>query len=130
MLYEVITELDKTFCGREGINDNIVKALDEASDPWGIKVTRYEIRDITPTETIMEAMESQMRAERIKRASILSSEGQKQARINVRITSYNVCYTKLLRTVPREWRISGIVPTKIHGESGSIDRRIRRIHRR
>lgn len=76
-------ELDKTFCGREGINDNIVKALDEASDAWGIKVTRYEIRDITPTETIMEAMESQMRAERIKRASILSSEGQKQARINV-----------------------------------------------
>lgn len=76
-------ELDKTFCGREGINDNIVRALDEASDAWGIKVTRYEIRDITPTETIMEAMESQMRAERIKRASILSSEGQKQARINV-----------------------------------------------
>jgi len=76
-------ELDKTFCGREGINDNIVRALDEASDNWGIKVTRYEIRDITPTATILEAMESQMRAERIKRASILSSEGQKQARINV-----------------------------------------------
>jgi len=76
-------ELDKTFCGREGINDNIVRALDEASDNWGIKVTRYEIRDITPTTTILEAMESQMRAERIKRASILSSEGQKQARINV-----------------------------------------------
>lgn len=76
-------ELDKTFCGREGINDNIVRALDEASDNWGIKVTRYEIRDITPTTTILEAMESQMRAERIKRANILSSEGQKQARINV-----------------------------------------------
>jgi len=76
-------ELDKTFCGREGINDNIVRALDEASDNWGIKVTRYEIRDITPTATILEAMESQMRAERIKRASILSSEGLKQARINV-----------------------------------------------
>lgn len=76
-------ELDKTFCGREGINDNIVRALDEASDNWGIKVTRYEIRDITPTATILEAMESQMRAERIKRANILSSEGQKQARINV-----------------------------------------------
>ncbi len=76
-------ELDKTFCGREGINDNIVRALDEASDNWGIKVTRYEIRDITPTETILEAMESQMRAERIKRANILSSEGKKQARINV-----------------------------------------------
>ncbi len=76
-------ELDKTFCGREGINDNIVRALDEASDNWGIKVTRYEIRDITPTKTILEAMESQMRAERVKRASILFSEGQKQARINV-----------------------------------------------
>ena len=50
-------ELDKTFCGREGLNDNIVKALDEASDNWGIKVTRYEIRDITPTRTILEAME-------------------------------------------------------------------------
>ncbi len=76
-------ELDKTFCGREGINDNIVRALDEASDNWGIKVTRYEIRDITPTSTILEAMESQMRAERMKRASILESEGKRQARINV-----------------------------------------------
>jgi regulator of protease activity HflC (stomatin/prohibitin superfamily) len=76
-------ELDKTFCGREGINDNIVQALDEASENWGIKVTRYEIRDITPTSTILEAMESQMRAERIKRANILSSEGQQQAIINV-----------------------------------------------
>lgn len=76
-------ELDKTFCGREGINDNIVRALDEASGNWGVKVTRYEIRDITPTANILEAMESQMRAERIKRASILSSEGKREARINV-----------------------------------------------
>lgn len=76
-------ELDKTFCGREGINDNIVKALDEASDTWGIKVTRYEIRDITPTATIVEAMESQMRAERMKRAKILESEGNREALINV-----------------------------------------------
>ncbi len=76
-------ELDKTFCGREGINDKIVKALDEASDNWGIKVTRYEIRDITPTRTILEAMESQMRAERVKRGSILASEGKREARINV-----------------------------------------------
>lgn len=76
-------ELDKTFCGREGINDNIVRALDEASDSWGIKVTRYEIRDITPTATILEAMESQMKAERIKRANILESEGKREARINV-----------------------------------------------
>ena len=76
-------ELDKTFCGREGINDNIVRALDEASGNWGVKVTRYEIRDITPTANILEAMESQMRAERIKRANILSSEGKREARINV-----------------------------------------------
>jgi len=76
-------ELDRTFSGRETINDNIVRALDEASVNWGIKVTRYEIRDITPTDTILEAMESQMRAERIKRASILSSEGKRTARVNV-----------------------------------------------
>ncbi|UTY34116.1 SPFH domain-containing protein [Treponema putidum] len=76
-------ELDKTFCGREGLNDSIVKALDEASDNWGIKVTRYEIRDITPTRTILEAMERQMRAEREKRANILSSEGKQQSRINI-----------------------------------------------
>ena len=76
-------ELDRTFCGREGLNDNIVKALDEASDNWGIKVTRYEIRDITPTRTILEAMERQMRAEREKRANILSSEGKQQSRINI-----------------------------------------------
>ena len=76
-------ELDKTFCGREGLNDNIVKALDEASDNWGIKVTRYGIRDITPTRTILEAMERQMRAEREKRANILSSEGKQQSRINI-----------------------------------------------
>ncbi|HKK65980.1 MAG TPA: SPFH domain-containing protein, partial [Clostridia bacterium] len=61
----------------------IVKALDEASDPWGIKVTRYEIKDISPTETIEKAMEQQMRAEREKRAGILASEGEKSARINI-----------------------------------------------
>ncbi len=75
-------ELDRTFSEREEVNDNIVKAVDEASDPWGIKVTRYEIKDITPTETIEQAMEQQMRAEREKRAEILSSEGDKESRIN------------------------------------------------
>ena len=60
-----------------------MRAVDEASDPWGIKVTRYEIKDISPTETIEEAMKQQMRAEREKRAEILSSEGDKAARINV-----------------------------------------------
>ncbi|MFW6344124.1 MAG: SPFH domain-containing protein [Sediminispirochaetaceae bacterium] len=76
-------ELDKTFSERDEINESIVKAVDEASDPWGIKVTRYEIKDITPTDTIQKAMEQQMRAEREKRAEILSSDGEKTARINV-----------------------------------------------
>ena len=76
-------ELDRTFSERDEINDAIVKALDEASDPWGIKVSRYEIKDISPTETIEKAMEQQMRAEREKRAGILASEGEKSARINI-----------------------------------------------
>ncbi len=75
-------ELDNSFSERDTINDAIVKAVDEASDPWGIKVNRYEIRDITPSETVMEAMESQVRAEREKRAEILASEGEREARIN------------------------------------------------
>lgn len=76
-------ELDHTFSERDEINDAIVKAVDEASDPWGIKVTRYEIKDIAPTEAIEEAMERQMRAEREKRSNILKSEGEKTSRINV-----------------------------------------------
>jgi regulator of protease activity HflC (stomatin/prohibitin superfamily) len=75
-------ELDNTFSERDEINDAVVKAVDEASDPWGIKVTRYEIRDITPTETILTAMEQQVEAEREKRAEILKSEGEKESRIN------------------------------------------------
>ncbi len=76
-------ELDNTFSERDTVNNSVVKAVDEASDPWGIKVTRYEIKDISPTPTIQEAMEQQMRAEREKRADILSSEGVKASRINV-----------------------------------------------
>jgi hypothetical protein len=76
-------ELDNTFSEREEINDAVVKAVDEASDPWGIKVTRYEIRDITPTETILKAMEQQVEAEREKRAEILKSEGERESRINL-----------------------------------------------
>ncbi len=76
-------ELDRTFSERDEINDNIVKSVDEASDPWGIKVTRYEIKDIYPTDTIESAMEQQMRAEREKRAEILASEGEKESRINI-----------------------------------------------
>lgn len=76
-------ELDNTFSERDTINDEIVKSVDEASDPWGIKVTRYEIRDITPTATVLEAMEQQVRAEREKRAEILKSDGEREFRINI-----------------------------------------------
>ena len=74
--------LDRTFSEREHLNDSIVKAVDEASDAWGIKVNRYEIRDISPPDNVLEAMEKQMRAEREKRAEILKSEGEREARIN------------------------------------------------
>jgi regulator of protease activity HflC (stomatin/prohibitin superfamily) len=76
-------DLDHSFSERDTINNSIVKSVDEASDPWGIKVTRYEIRDISPPEPILQAMEQQMRAEREKRSEILRSEGEKQARINL-----------------------------------------------
>lgn len=75
-------ELDKTFEERDLINSQIVEAVDKASDPWGIKVTRYEIKNITPPKSIKDAMEKQMRAEREKRALIAESEGEKQAKIN------------------------------------------------
>jgi len=75
-------ELDNTFSEREAINNSIVKSVDEASDPWGIKVTRYEIKDLDPPETVIQAMEQQMRAEREKRADILESDGYKLAEIN------------------------------------------------
>lgn len=75
-------ELDKSFEEREHINGAIVNAVDKASDPWGIKVTRYEIKNISPPQTIRDAMEKQMRAEREKRALIAESEGDRQAKIN------------------------------------------------
>ena len=75
-------ELDRTFEEREKINMEIVAAVDKASIPWGIKVTRHEIKNITPPDSIKGAMEKQMRAEREKRALIAESEGDKQARIN------------------------------------------------
>lgn len=74
--------LDDTFSEREAINNAIVKSVDQASDPWGIKVKRYEIRDIEPAPSIIEAMEQQVEAERQKRAEILLSEGDKLSRIN------------------------------------------------
>ncbi len=75
-------DLDKTFEERDSINGTIVEAVDEASDPWGLKVTRYEIKNITPPQSIKDAMEKQMRAEREKRAQIAESEGTRQAKIN------------------------------------------------
>lgn len=75
-------DLDKTFEERESMNSAIVDAVDKASDPWGVKVTRYEVKNISPPQSIKEAMEKQMRAEREKRAVILESEGDKQAKIN------------------------------------------------
>ncbi len=75
-------ELDKTFEERDAINTTIVAAVDKASDPWGVKITRYELKNITPPQSIKDAMEKQMRAEREKRALIAESEGDKQAKIN------------------------------------------------
>lgn len=76
-------ELDKTFEEREALNINIVAQINEASSPWGVQVLRYEIKDIEPPRTVLEAMERQMKAEREKRASILESEGERQSAINV-----------------------------------------------
>jgi regulator of protease activity HflC (stomatin/prohibitin superfamily) len=75
-------DLDVTFESRDNINSSIVASVDEASDPWGIKVTRYEIKNIEPPPSIQGAMEKQMRAEREKREKIALSEGDKQAKIN------------------------------------------------
>ncbi|HOB84179.1 MAG TPA: stomatin-like protein [Bacteroidales bacterium] len=76
-------ELDRTFEERESINATIVDAVDKASEPWGVKVTRYEVKNISPPQSIRDAMEKQMRAEREKRAIIAESEGTRQAKINV-----------------------------------------------
>jgi regulator of protease activity HflC (stomatin/prohibitin superfamily) len=75
-------DLDKTFEERTNINTAVVTELDKATEPWGVKVLRYEIRNITPPSDILAAMEKQMRAEREKRAVILTSEGSRDAAIN------------------------------------------------
>ncbi len=75
-------DLDRTFEERTTINIAVVTELDKASDPWGIKVLRYEIKNITPPQDVLAAMEKQMRAEREKRAVILTSEGERDAVIN------------------------------------------------
>lgn len=75
-------DLDKTFEERTNINTAVVTELDKATEPWGVKVLRYEIKNITPPADVLAAMEKQMRAEREKRAVILTSEGQRDAAIN------------------------------------------------
>jgi regulator of protease activity HflC (stomatin/prohibitin superfamily) len=75
-------DLDRTFEERSSINSNVVAELDKASDPWGVKVLRYEIKNINPPADVLSAMEKQMRAEREKRAVILTSEGERDAKIN------------------------------------------------
>ena len=76
-------DLDKTFEERDALNVSIVQAINEAAEPWGVQVMRYEIKDIEPPRTVLEAMERQMKAEREKRAVILESEGERQSAINV-----------------------------------------------
>jgi regulator of protease activity HflC (stomatin/prohibitin superfamily) len=75
--------LDETFSEREKVNENIVREIDKASEPWGVKMIRYEIRNITPSKHMMETMEKQMEAERQKRAEITMALGQKESRINL-----------------------------------------------
>jgi len=75
-------DLDRTFEEREKINTVIVEAVDKAADPWGVKVTRYEVKNIMPPQSIKDAMEKYMRATREKRATIAESEGDRQAKIN------------------------------------------------
>lgn len=74
-------ELDQTLTSRDTINTKLRAVLDDATNKWGIKVNRVELQDITPPESVLEAMEKQMQAERSKRATILTSEGEKQAAI-------------------------------------------------
>ena len=75
-------DLDRTFEERAAINANVVSELDKASAPWGVKVLRYEIKNINPPKDVLSAMEKQMRAEREKRAVVLASEGERDAKIN------------------------------------------------
>ncbi|NEQ70367.1 MAG: SPFH/Band 7/PHB domain protein, partial [Symploca sp. SIO2D2] len=75
-------ELDQTFTARSDINEILLRELDEATDPWGVKVTRVELRDIVPSKAVQDSMELQMSAERRKRAAILTSEGERESAVN------------------------------------------------
>jgi regulator of protease activity HflC (stomatin/prohibitin superfamily) len=87
-------ELDKTFEEREQINANVVAALDEAATSWGVKVLRYEIKDLTPPAEILRAMQAQITAEREKRAVIATSEGKRQEQINVAVGAREAAIAK------------------------------------
>jgi regulator of protease activity HflC (stomatin/prohibitin superfamily) len=75
-------ELDQTFTARSQINELLLQDLDESTEPWGVKVTRVELRDIIPSRAVQESMELQMAAERRKRAAILTSEGERESAVN------------------------------------------------
>ncbi|MEB3200411.1 MAG: stomatin-like protein [Synechococcaceae cyanobacterium] len=75
-------DLDQTFTTRSEVNEVLLKELDQATDPWGVKVTRVELRDIQPSRGVQQAMEQQMTAEREKRAAILRSEGERESQLN------------------------------------------------
>jgi len=75
-------DLDQTFTTRSEVNEVLLKELDQATDPWGVKVTRVELRDIKPSQGVQQAMEQQMTAEREKRAAILRSEGERESQVN------------------------------------------------
>jgi regulator of protease activity HflC (stomatin/prohibitin superfamily) len=75
-------ELDQTFTARQEVNETLLRELDIATDPWGVKVLRVELRDITPSKAVQDSMELQMAAERKKRAAILTSEGERDSAIN------------------------------------------------
>ncbi len=75
-------ELDQTFTARAEINEVLLRELDESTDPWGVKVTRVELRDLVPSKAVQESMDLQMSAERRKRAAILTSEGERDSAVN------------------------------------------------
>ena len=75
-------DLDQTFTTRQDVNEMLLQELDQATDPWGVKVTRVELRDIMPSQGVQQAMEQQMTAEREKRAAVLRSEGQRESEVN------------------------------------------------
>jgi len=75
-------ELDETFTARSEINESLLRELDISTDPWGVKVTRVELRDIMPSKAVQDSMELQMAAERRKRAAVLTSEGERESAVN------------------------------------------------